>query len=379
MSNLMQHGYLVLADISGYTSYVAATELEHAQAILAELLEAIIGRMTSLLTLSKLEGDAVFTYAPESRVERGETLLELVETTYVAFRDKIDVMRRHTTCECNACRAIPTLDLKFIVHHGDYIVQHIAGISELVGSDVNLVHRLLKNHVSEQTGWRGYLLCTEASLSHMGVPPDGMRKMTESYEHLGEVVTHSMDLQKRYKEITEARRIVVSPDEASCVFSSDFDAPPPVVWEWLNDPVKRTRWAGNNHWSAASRPGGRTTVGASNHCAHGKDLNVETILDWRPFQYVTSEQVNGDKVMRQTVMFEPTADGKGTHVSYYLMPMKMPLPRAIARPVFNFMMYKIFKYPQAVENAARMLAEDRHRPENDETSEAVQAEDHAAH
>jgi hypothetical protein len=76
----------------------------------------------------------------------------------------------------------------------------------------------------------------------MGLPPEGMQKMTESYEHLGEVVTHSMDLQKRYKEITEARRIVVSLDEASCVFSSDFDASPPVVWEWLNDPVKRTRW-----------------------------------------------------------------------------------------------------------------------------------------
>jgi hypothetical protein len=42
MSNLMQHGYLVLADISGYTSYVASTELEHAQAILRELLEVIL-------------------------------------------------------------------------------------------------------------------------------------------------------------------------------------------------------------------------------------------------------------------------------------------------------------------------------------------------
>jgi hypothetical protein len=28
--NETQHGYLLLADISGYTSFVAATELEHA-------------------------------------------------------------------------------------------------------------------------------------------------------------------------------------------------------------------------------------------------------------------------------------------------------------------------------------------------------------
>jgi uncharacterized protein YndB with AHSA1/START domain len=321
----------------------------------------------------------VFAYAPESRAQRGETLLELIETTYVAFRDSTEVMRRHTSCECNACRAIPTLDLKFIVHHGDYIVQHIAGISELVGSDVNLVHRLLKNHVGVETGWRGYLLYTAAGLAHVGMPPEGMRQMSESYEHLGDVVTHSLDLQKRYKEITEARRIVASPDEASCVFSSDFDAPPPVVWEWLNDPVKRTLWSGKNHWSAMNRPGGRTTVGASNHCAHGKDVNIETILDWRPFQYVTTDQVNGDNVMRQTVMFEPTADGKGTHLSFYLIPNKMPLPRAIARPVFNFMMYKVFKYPQAVESAARMLVEDQKAQAHDESSETKPAHEHAAH
>ena len=379
MSNLMHHGYLVLADISGYTSYVAATELEHAQAILSELLETIIGRMTKLLTLSKLEGDAVFTYVPESKVQRGETLMELVESTYVAFRDKTEVMRRHTTCECNACRAIPTLDLKFIVHHGDYVIQHIAGISELVGSDVNLVHRLLKNHVSEQTGWRGYLLCTEASLAHMGLPPEGMRVMTESYEHLGEVLTHSIDLQQRYIEITEARRIVVTAEEAECVFKVDFNASPPVVWDWLNEPVNRTRWGGDKRWSAEARPGGRTTVGASNHCAHGRGVNVETILDWRPFQYVTSDQADGGMVMRQTVTFEPTADGKGTHVSFYIVPLKMPIPRPLRAPIFNLMMNKVAKYPDAVRNAARILNAEQKVLEHDDTSEAAPAAEHGAH
>ncbi|MEK7786470.1 MAG: DUF2652 domain-containing protein, partial [Chloroflexota bacterium] len=77
-----QHGYLLLADISGYTSFVARTELEHSQEILTELLELIVAKFKSLLTISKLEGDAVFAYAPESKVPRGETLLELIESTY---------------------------------------------------------------------------------------------------------------------------------------------------------------------------------------------------------------------------------------------------------------------------------------------------------
>ena len=38
----MQHGYLVLADISGYTAYLAGVELDHAHEILSDLLETIV-------------------------------------------------------------------------------------------------------------------------------------------------------------------------------------------------------------------------------------------------------------------------------------------------------------------------------------------------
>ena len=70
MESKTQHGYLVLADISGYTAFIAGTELEHAHEIISELLEVILGRFMPLLTLSKLEGDAVFCYAPESVLPR---------------------------------------------------------------------------------------------------------------------------------------------------------------------------------------------------------------------------------------------------------------------------------------------------------------------
>ncbi len=125
--NDTQHGHLLLADISGYTSYVATTELTHSQEILTELLECIIECVKPLMTISKIEGDAVFAYAPEADIPRGETLLELIESTYLAFRLRRDASRRRTTCTCNACRNIPNLDLKFITHHGEYFVQNISG------------------------------------------------------------------------------------------------------------------------------------------------------------------------------------------------------------------------------------------------------------
>ena len=102
MDDSTQRGYLLIADISGYTSFVAGTELEHSKDILSELLELMIRHLTGLMTLSKLEGDAVFVIAPDAKIPRGETVLELIESTYTAFRDRQESIRLRTTCDCSA-------------------------------------------------------------------------------------------------------------------------------------------------------------------------------------------------------------------------------------------------------------------------------------
>ena len=137
--------------------------------------------------------------------------MELLESTYMAFRDQADAAHRRTTCECRACKAIPTLDLKFFVHHGDYIVQNVSGIRELVGSDVNLAHRLMKNHIAEATGWKAYALFTEVGLEHLGVRPEGRHAQIETYEHLGNIQTYSLDMRPRYEALIAERRAVVTP------------------------------------------------------------------------------------------------------------------------------------------------------------------------
>ena len=81
MERKTQTGYLVLADISGYTSFVAQTEIEHAGMALSFLLETIVEKLSNLLTISKLEGDAVFAYMEESKLPEGKSLLELIDLT----------------------------------------------------------------------------------------------------------------------------------------------------------------------------------------------------------------------------------------------------------------------------------------------------------
>src|SRR5690242_21089810 len=100
MTTTTEHGYLVLADISGYTAYLAGVELEHAHDILSDLLEHIVNQLRPTLMIAKLEGDAVFAYLPETKMQRGETLVELVESAYATFRNRRDAVQRRTTCEC---------------------------------------------------------------------------------------------------------------------------------------------------------------------------------------------------------------------------------------------------------------------------------------
>jgi hypothetical protein len=201
MERKPQTGYLVLADISGYTSFVAQTEIEHADMALSFLLETIVEKISSLLIICQLEGDAVFAYIEESRLQEARSLLELIDQTYLAFRDKALTLYRGATCPCRACRALPTLDLKFMLHHGEFLIQQVAGVSHLLGTDVNLIHRLAKNHVAEATGWKGYALFTHQVLERLQTDKAFFLQQTESYEHLGDVETYVMDMHVRYEEM----------------------------------------------------------------------------------------------------------------------------------------------------------------------------------
>ncbi|MGZ6316622.1 MAG: DUF2652 domain-containing protein, partial [Anaerolineales bacterium] len=356
-------GYMVLADISGYTSFLSQTELDHAHEILTDLLETILKRFKPLLTIHKLEGDAVFAYVPESQIIRGETLLELIESTYTDFRERMKNVRRHTTCTCRACQSIPLLDLKFILHHGDFVVQNIGGTRELAGSDVNLVHRLLKNHVSDNTGWHAYALFTAASLEHMHVRPDGLVEGAESYEHLGEVRTYVMDMHARYDALMQARHVVVEESDALLTFTEELNASPPTVWSWMNEPAKRKLCSMNPHglqFIPIFRPGGRTGMGATTHCVHGKAVAMrETVLDWKPFDYYTVEQDSGPMgTIQVTFRLQPLDAGEKTLLNFFVKGRLGRLPGFLSRPVIRFIYTRLFNYGQVGQKMKVLLDQD---------------------
>ncbi len=158
---------LVIADISGYTSFLAGAELDHAQDILADLMSTVVTNVRPMFRLAKLEGDAAFVYAITESID-GPLLQDTIERCYFAFQRRLRDVRQASSCECNACVLVPKLDLKFVAHHGQVIRQRIASSEELVGSDVIVAHRLLKNSVEEATGIGAYALYTDACVGGDG-------------------------------------------------------------------------------------------------------------------------------------------------------------------------------------------------------------------
>lgn len=312
---------LLIADISGYTSYLAGVELDHAQDILADLMATVVTSLRPTFRLAKLEGDAAFTFAPLDTVD-GSQLLDTIERCYFGFRRRRRDVRQATSCECNACSRIPDLNLKFVAHAGPVARQKVFGLEELVGADVIVVHRLLKNDIVESTGIAAYAFLSDAVVGAMGLEPEalGMRRHLETYEFLGEVGGWVDDLEGRWREEDSRARVRVGPEAAVLGTTYEVDAPPQTVWEFLTTPGRRVEWQAGVTDVIQDAAGNRRAVGTTNHCMHGKDAIIEEVLDWRPFDYFTMRSTIGTPVgplkVLGTFELEPTATGTRVHVRF---------------------------------------------------------------
>ncbi len=309
---------LLIADISGYTSYLAGSELDHAQDILADLMTTVVGALRPGFRLAKLEGDAAFVYLLTERID-GSQLLDAVERTYFAFRRRLRDIAQATACECNACVLMPRLDLKVIAHHGSIIRHRIAGREELVGSDVIVAHRLLKNHVVERLGIPAYALFSAPCVAAMAIDPValGMTEYRDTDDDLGEVGGWVHDLGAAWTAERERRRVIVAERDAGFVLEVTQPAPRDIVWSFMTDPAIRPRWQadviGVDELPTAPRRG----VGTTNHCMHGTEVLIEEILDWRPTDYVTHRTTmpNGFKAV-STYAFLDVPEGTRVRILF---------------------------------------------------------------
>ena len=338
MLNQPEPACLVIADISGYTGFLAGAELDHAQDILADLMSTVVGGLRPTFRLAKLEGDAAFAYAITEAVDAAQ-LQDTIERCYFRFRRRLRDVQQASTCECNACTLVPSLDLKVVAHHGRVIRQKVGGWEELVGSDIIVVHRLLKNHVPEATGFFAYALYTDACLTAMKIvdPANaGFVEHVEAFDGVGEIRSWVRDLHAAGDGELQRARMVVEPAGAARIFEAVLAAPTAVVWEYMTSPTRRPKWQhGVTDVIEAAGSAGRRGVGTVNHCMHGKDAIVEEVMDWQPYDHVTYRSLlpipNVPKLL-STYVFTDLGDGR-TRVELRFGTPRSARNRAIAMPL----------------------------------------------
>ncbi len=328
-------GFVLIADITGYTTYLNESELAHAQGTLTDLLELLVTTTRPPFVVAQLEGDAVMSYAFEDGFVDAQTFLERVEHVYVEFRRAIDLMVLNNTCKCNACANVSTLDLKFFVHHGIFAIQPVGEVKQLLGADVNLIHRLLKNTVSSETGHRAYLLLTESAIDGLGLSPaaEGLTAHRESVADFGEVSVWVKDMHPVYEATRQSERLLYEPDQVLVRLGTDFPLPIESVWAYANQSEFRNLVIGSDSYEVLDRKSGRVAEGSTYQCYHGRMTVTQVVLDWVPFERVALRQMilSGKRPTTTVLDLRFSSSATGTRFSQIVTrPSGPPLRRLIA-------------------------------------------------
>lgn len=304
-------GFFIITDISGYTEFLTKSEIDHAQDAIQSLFDAQINHIEHPFVISGFRGDAILMYIPDTNFEAPQTVLEALENLYFVFADTLRQMIFNTTCPCRACKNMENLDLKMVIHHGEYVIQKLGDHEELMGADVIVPHRMLKNNVIEKTGVTCYALFSEAASEALNLPELAVSLIphTETYNHIGEVKMQVIDLHKAWEREQEKKHVFISPESAFFSFEWDIPYPVPVVWEFLSVPRLAVIYEPFEVYERVDSLGGRTRPGVEFHCAHGDFKVMLKIVDWKPFDYMTNEQDLGYVKFTQSRILTPTETG----------------------------------------------------------------------
>lgn len=155
-----ERALLVIADVSGYTTYMRThrMSLAHAEVNMSRLLDRVIDAASGF-DLVEIEGDAAFLSRPADTLADGAAVRATFEAA-AAMHRAFHLERRYVAtnlCPCLGCHEVDSLRLKFVAHIGEVATQTIRKRHKLVGIDVILVHRMLKNPV----GIPEYVLLSE--------------------------------------------------------------------------------------------------------------------------------------------------------------------------------------------------------------------------
>jgi len=156
-------GFLLIADISGYTPFIKNHSMRkkpiigkkiadfwdsHAHKLINTLLEEVIQNFEPVMQFNKLEGDAALFFLEEiSDKNQMQDIYEKMVITRERFNSKVNSLQFVQSCPCDPCQQSKNLKLKMFLHKGYFNQTEIRNNQELSGEALIFIHRLLKNKV----------------------------------------------------------------------------------------------------------------------------------------------------------------------------------------------------------------------------------------
>ncbi len=242
---MVRNTFIFIPDISGFSKFVNETDVLHSEHIIRELLETVINSNELDLQVNEIEGDAILFFRSGDPPDPDQ-IAGQIRKMFIAFHTNVRQIERERVCQCGACSTAVNLTLKFILHYGEVTISNISGHEKLLGKDVILAHRLLKNNVSDME----YMLLTQ----NLALILDKQRLANAcrwetfndgkiNYEHIGEVNYLYLGLTPLRVEIPElAHKSEGKRFRNPIVIEEFIQAPMKLVYKTIIDLDKRPLW-----------------------------------------------------------------------------------------------------------------------------------------
>ncbi|MDB5120456.1 MAG: hypothetical protein JWN56_1674 [Sphingobacteriales bacterium] len=189
--------FFCVPDITGFTRFIATADINFTKEVIPALLRKLIDANVLKMKVGEIEGDAIFFYKT-GRLPAVSRVAEQCKVIYKTFSDFIQSIADSDPENFEKYLANSQLGLKIIIHYGYISVANIKGRTKLLGPDVIIAHKLLKNNIDEYN----YVLLTDKYLAKIKDKTklrelfhwEELRTGKELYEYIGEVCYHYISL-----------------------------------------------------------------------------------------------------------------------------------------------------------------------------------------
>lgn len=173
-----KQAFLYIPDLSGFTEFINITNLHESKKLIHDLLEVIVDSNILNLKVAEILGDAVvfYTVGPPPNITKLECQ---AKKTFLDFQKALRKLEEGNILS----KELHNLSLKIIVHYGEVATTEIKGISKLIGSDIILAYRMLKNNIRTKE----YLLMTD---QYLDIQKEGLLKKSFLWSEIREGSIH---------------------------------------------------------------------------------------------------------------------------------------------------------------------------------------------